>query len=27
MAGFVSMFLGKDLADDPEFQARVKAEP
>ena len=25
VAGFVSMFLGKDLADDPEFQARVKA--
>ena len=25
VAGFVSMVLGKDLADDPEFQARVKA--
>lgn len=25
VAGFISMFIGKDLADDPEFQARVKA--
>jgi len=25
VAGFISMFLGKDLADDPEYQARVKA--
>ncbi|MDO5530878.1 anaerobic C4-dicarboxylate transporter family protein [Sutterella sp.] len=25
IAGFISMHLGRELADDPEFQARVKA--
>ncbi len=25
VAGIVSMYLGKDLADDPEYQARLKA--
>ena len=25
VAGLVSMYLGKDLADDPEYQARLKA--